>query len=154
MKINTVILIVFWGLILNSCKTNQPASTSANVQGNSKTQSITDIETSINTLSLLDYLRRVPGIQISGPKNDPRITIRNAVSVGIGENGRLGETSPLFVIDDNPIGNNYSDVASMIDMNDIKSITVLKDVSSTSAYGLQGANGVIIIHTKTANDKK
>jgi TonB-dependent SusC/RagA subfamily outer membrane receptor len=148
MKQNTLILIFFYWLILSACRVGQPTASPGNTGGNSKTEAVSNIETPTNTLSLVDYLRREPGIQISGPKNDPIITIRNAVS------GGQGETSPLFVIDNRPVGNSYPTVASMIDVNDIKSITILKDVSSTSFYGLQGANGVIIIHTKTGSDKK
>jgi TonB-dependent SusC/RagA subfamily outer membrane receptor len=154
MKRNTLMLIFFYWLIFNSCKVSYPTYSGDEVKGNTKTQAVSDIETPFNTLSILDYLRRVPGIQISGHENNPEITVRNATSVGHDEKGPLGETGPLFVIDDTPVGNNYATVASMIDVNDIKSVTVLKDVASTSEYGMLGANGVIVIHTKKTTDTK
>ncbi len=54
-----------------------------------------------------------------------------------------GSNSPLFVIDGFQ-GGNISD----LNPNDIESIEVLKDASSTAIYGAQGANGVIIVTTK------
>lgn len=62
--------------------------------------------------------------------------------------------NPLFVIDGVPIqakegfGSTSSPLLS-INPNDIKSMNVLKDAAATSIYGSRGANGVIIIKTKT-----
>lgn len=67
---------------------------------------------------------------------------------------------PLFVVD-GVIWNNYFDIESVhdgfynnpltdIDMNDIESITVIKD--GTSIYGSKGANGVVVIKTKRGED--
>jgi TonB-linked SusC/RagA family outer membrane protein len=67
---------------------------------------------------------------------------------------------PLFVID-GVIWNNYFDISSVhegffnnplndIDMNDIESITVIKN--GTSIYGSKGSNGVIVIKTKRGVD--
>jgi TonB-linked SusC/RagA family outer membrane protein len=67
---------------------------------------------------------------------------------------------PLFVVD-GVIWNNYFDIESVhdgfynnpladIDMNDIESVTVIKD--GTSIYGSKGANGVIVIKTKRGED--
>ncbi|WP_297088007.1 TonB-dependent receptor [uncultured Draconibacterium sp.] len=54
-----------------------------------------------------------------------------------------GSSAPLFIVD-GVQGVNYQD----INANDIESINVLKDASSTAIYGSQGANGVVIITTK------
>ncbi len=53
-----------------------------------------------------------------------------------------GGTSPLFIIDGMP-----GDYATL-NPNDIESIEVLKDASSTAIYGSSGANGVVLITTK------
>ena len=53
-----------------------------------------------------------------------------------------GNTSPLVVID-----GVYGDLADM-NVNDIESVQVLKDAGSTAIYGIQGANGVVIVTTK------
>ena len=55
---------------------------------------------------------------------------------------RSGET-PLFVVD-----GSYRDDISHIHPLDVKSISVIKD-AGTAVYGSRGANGVIVIETKT-----
>ena len=57
-----------------------------------------------------------------------------------------GDNSPLFIIDG--MEGSYDE----LNPNDIASIEVLKDASSTAVYGAAGANGVIIITTKRANE--
>ena len=82
--------------------------------------------------SMYDYLRgRVPGVQVTA---DNRIIIR-----GIGTNS--GNTDPLILVD----GVEVTDL-STIDPAYVKSVDVIKDGSS-AIYGMQGANGVIIIKT-------
>lgn len=90
---------------------------------------------------------RASGVQISNtagaPGGDVRIRIRGANSV-------LGDNSPLFVID-GFLGGDFN----LLNPNDIKSIEILKDASSTAIYGSRGANGVILITTKSgAKDGK
>ena len=41
-----------------------------------------------------------------------------------------------------------------IDMNEVESISVLKDASATALYGIQGANGVILIQTRRGQKGK
>ena len=60
-----------------------------------------------------------------------------------------GSNSPLFIIDGIQ-GADYE----QLDPNDIESIDILKDASSTAIYGSAGANGVIIITTKRAKEGK
>ncbi len=60
-----------------------------------------------------------------------------------------GDNTPLFVVD----GFQTSSISD-ISPNDIEDITVLKDASSTAIYGSAGANGVILITTKTAKGGK
>lgn len=58
--------------------------------------------------------------------------------------GTVNDSNPLIVVDGMP------DVdINRIDMNDIESISVLKDASSSAIYGSRAANGVILITTKT-----
>jgi len=53
-----------------------------------------------------------------------------------------GNNTPLILVDgvERPFGN--------LDPNDIESVTILKDASSTAVYGVRGANGVMLINTK------
>ena len=82
---------------------------------------------------------KVPGVTVgqAGPGQTPRITIR-----GIGSNS--DQTQPLFVVD----GIQTENVAS-INPDDVESIDIIKDGTS-AIYGMQGANGVIMITTKSA----
>jgi len=59
-----------------------------------------------------------------------------------------GDSSPLYVIDGVP-RDNMSD----INPSDIATIQILKDASATSIYGSRGANGVVLIETKTGSGK-
>ena len=58
--------------------------------------------------------------------------------------GTLNEASPLFVVDGMIMDN-----INFLNPNDIESVDVLKDASATAIYGARGANGVILISTKT-----
>ena len=69
------------------------------------------------------------------------------LQVEIRGNSSLGATSdPLYVVDGFPVG---TSVGNSLNSNDIESITVLKDAASTSVYGSRGANGVVLITTKS-----
>ncbi|QJB34540.1 TonB-dependent receptor [Chitinophaga oryzae] len=60
-----------------------------------------------------------------------------------------GATNPLIVIDGLPRGN--ADLGQL-DANEIESVTILKDASSTALYGIQGANGIVLVTTKRGQD--
>jgi TonB-linked SusC/RagA family outer membrane protein len=82
---------------------------------------------------------KVAGLSIinsGSPGASPQVTIRGLGSIE-------GNTSPLYVVD----GVWYSDI-SFLNTADIESVSVLKDASSTAIYGIQAANGVIVITTK------
>ena len=86
-----------------------------------------------------------------------------AVSIR-GTNSMLGGTQPLYVVDGIPIdpltdaegnggGGQQQSSLSFINPNDIETIDVLKDAAATSVYGARGANGVVIITTKSGGSK-
>lgn len=83
---------------------------------------------------------KVAGVDITrtsgGAGSNVNITVRGNRSI-------LAQNTPLFIIDGIQYAN-YQD----INPNDIQSMEVLKDASSTAIYGSRGANGVIIITTK------
>ncbi|MDT0678552.1 SusC/RagA family TonB-linked outer membrane protein [Autumnicola musiva] len=101
---------------------------------------------------------RMPGVFISQNSGQPGGTttmrIRGGTSINAGND-------PLFIVDGVPLDMNAESssagVASggslnpltNINPSDIKSISVLKDASATAIYGSRGANGVVIITTKT-----
>lgn len=90
---------------------------------------------------IFQLIRGLPGVIVgqADPGVMPRIYIR-----GIGTNS--DKTQPLFVVD----GLITDNVAS-IDPENVESIDVLKDAGSTAIYGVEGANGVILITTVGAS---
>ncbi len=87
---------------------------------------------------------RAPGIQVTNsgsPGATPRVLIRGL--------GTLGNTDPIYVIDGVIVGN-----LSGISPNDIESVSLLKDASTTALYGARGANGVVIVTTKRGQEGK
>ncbi|MBN2820025.1 MAG: SusC/RagA family TonB-linked outer membrane protein [Bacteroidales bacterium] len=85
--------------------------------------------------------------KVSGaPGDHQKIRIRGISSI-------YGATDPLYVVDGMiiPIVNFNSLGVSDINTNDVESITILKDASSTVTYGYLGGNGVILIDTKKSD---
>ena len=77
-------------------------------------------------------------INSNKPGATPTVLIRGKRSFAAGND-------PLFVIDGIPIS---GDALNSINPNDIVSMDVLKDASSTAIYGSRGANGVILVTTR------
>ena len=85
---------------------------------------------------------RAAGVRVitSGqPGANPTIRIRGT--------GTINNNDPLVVVDGVPLNGGLNQV----NMNDVASMQVLKDASSTAIYGARGANGVVIITTKRGN---
>lgn len=88
----------------------------------------------------------VAGMQMSETNSftsDPTITIRGIGSLN-------ASTSPLIVVDGLP----YNGYTNDLNPADIANVTVLKDAASNALYGARGANGVILITTKSAERGK
>jgi TonB-linked SusC/RagA family outer membrane protein len=108
---------------------------------------------------------QVAGVQIQqtqgAPGYAPTIKIRGTSTINAG-------VSPLYVIDGVPIDDytptsitastnipvNTSNPLSAINPQDVESIEILKDASSAAIYGSRGANGVVIITTKSGKEGK
>lgn len=88
---------------------------------------------------------KVPGLVMTNSGaagGSPTIRMRGVATVN-------ASTNPLFVVD-----GMFVDNIDFVNPNDISSIEVLKDPSSLAIFGVQGANGVIIITTKRAEKGK
>ena len=85
---------------------------------------------------------RIAGMKVTSADGQPGYDMEVIIR---GANSLTQSNSPLYVIDGFPM-EDYS--TSALSPNDIASVTVLKDASSTAIYGSRGANGVIIIETK------
>jgi TonB-linked SusC/RagA family outer membrane protein len=137
-----------------------------------------DITTAISTVESKDIAQvvtmnpvqalqgQMTGVQISGNSGNlmdhPVVRIRGTNTWGVAD--------PLYVVDGIPIQSYGSgidategitsylagplNIMSMIDPNDIESISVLKDASAAAIYGVRAANGVILITTKKGSGDK
>ena len=89
----------------------------------------------------------VPGVNVVNSSGQPgsssAIYVRGVGSVN-------ASTAPLYVVDGVP----YDGAISSLNPNDIESTTLLKDAASTAIYGARGANGVILITTKSGKSGK
>ena len=107
----------------------------------------------INSLS-----GKVAGVNITtsgSVGSSSRVVIRGENSLNFGAN------EPLYVIDGVPIGNDrtgnetsvdYGNSSAEINPADIESMTVLKGAAASALYGSRGANGVIVITTKSGKE--
>ena len=86
---------------------------------------------------------RVAGVVVSSVDGQPGSTNNIVIR---GNNSITQDNSPLYVIDGFPIEDPNS---NSINPDDIESISILKDASATAIYGARGANGVILITTKS-----
>ncbi len=111
---------------------------------------------------------RLAGVQInngaSGVGSSSRIIIR-------GESSLSGNNEALFVVDGVPISNSlfanatqndatgfqevdYGNGAAEINPDDVESVTILRGAGATALYGARGANGVVVIRTKSGRGTK
>jgi TonB-linked SusC/RagA family outer membrane protein len=94
-------------------------------------------QASVNPISALQG--KVAGVQITNsgaPGASPEIRIRGVGTV-------FGSTSPLYIVD-----GVWFDNISFLNPADIESMSILKDASSESIYGIRAANGVVLITTR------
>ena len=96
-----------------------------------------------NSISLQDHIRRLSGVQVSGEGSNAIVRVRGMVS------SINADSSPLFIVDGQQVGKSFAIVHNTLNINDIKRVRVLKDISGLSMYGFNGSNGVIVITTKT-----
>ena len=84
---------------------------------------------------------KLAGVQVTTTEGSPDADVKIRVRGG----GSITQSNdPLYIVDGFPV-ESISDIPA----NDIEDITVLKDASSTAIYGSRGANGVILVTTKS-----
>ncbi|MFV0247754.1 MAG: SusC/RagA family TonB-linked outer membrane protein [Tenacibaculum sp.] len=128
--------------------------------------SITKIENlkKASTYNMVNALYgKVAGLNISqvasGTGGSSKVIIRGYSSLS-------GNNQPLYIIDGIPLNNDikgeagrwggtdFGDGISSIDQDNIERISILKGPNAASLYGQRGSNGVILITTKTAKQRK
>lgn len=124
------VVAIGYGTVKKSDMTGSVSSVSSNEM---KRQPVTTLSQAIQG--------KAPGVVVSNssgaPGGDIKIRIR-------GSNSMLGSNDPLYIVDGVALNIGIGD----LNVNDIESIEVLKDASSTAVYGSRGANGVILVTTK------
>ncbi len=85
---------------------------------------------------------KTAGVVITANSGQPG----SQISVRIRGTGTNGDAEPLYIIDGLPMSGSGTD---FLNSTDIESVEVLKDAASAAIYGARGANGVVLITTKT-----
>src|ERR1035437_6678301 len=115
------------------------------------TGSVTSVQGSILAMAPITSVGealtgRLTGVQITTADGSPDaeliVRVRGGSSI-------TNDNTPLYIVDGFPVGS-----LNAISPGDIQTIDVLKDASSTAIYGSRGANGVVIITTKSAKGGK
>lgn len=128
------------------------------VRREAKTGSVTSVKGDVISeapVSSVDKMLagKMAGVQVTAASGQPgassQIRIRGTSSINAGN-------EPLWVVDGIPVMTgdqsyftNTSNAMSVINPNDIESLTVLKDAAAASIYGSRAANGVILVTTKS-----
>jgi TonB-dependent SusC/RagA subfamily outer membrane receptor len=91
---------------------------------------------------------KVPGLVMTGTGNTLTLRFRGTSSL-------LLDQEPLVIVDDVMIQTgNIGNALAGLSPEDVKQVSVLKDVASTSIYGSRGAGGVILIQTKAKPERE
>ena len=89
---------------------------------------------------------KMAGVQVTTTEGSPDAEVKIRVRGG----GSITQSNdPLYIVDGFPVAS-ISDIPA----SDIEDMTVLKDASSTAIYGSRGANGVILVTTKSGKSGK
>lgn len=109
---------------------------------------------------------KTAGVQVSQSTGEPGAGISIRIR---GANSVRSNNNPLFVVDGVPLSGGATSASgqdvgfgttgdknplSFLNPNDIESISILKDASATAIYGSRGANGVVIITTKSGRGSR
>lgn len=121
--------------------------------GTQKKQTVTGAISTVKSDELLEVpvanvtnalVGKLPGLITQQPGGRPG---EDQTDIYIRGMATFNDASPLIIID-----NIEQESFAQLDPNEIESISVLKDASSTAVYGIRGANGVILITTKRGNE--
>jgi TonB-dependent SusC/RagA subfamily outer membrane receptor len=127
-------------LLFAACAKKEPSTTPAPAAA---TVTAADIQqTGGDPIEKL-LMNRSPGVWV-GRSADGGIAVRIR-----GGTSLMGNNEPLYIVDGSPFLPGPNGSLTGINPYDIESIKVLKDPADLSMYGVRGANGVIIVKTKT-----
>jgi TonB-dependent SusC/RagA subfamily outer membrane receptor len=123
-------ILVFTVLLLCACSSsNVPRNPGMSEQARQTT----------GRVDLTNELRKLPGVIVRGSGANATFQVRGVNTVNSG-------TEPLFVLNGQPV-QSYASIYDVVQADNFESARVLKEGES-AAYGVRGANGVIVIKTK------
>lgn len=131
-----IVFIILAGLA-TACASSENGTASAPDDNYGGT---TEVQVDNPSLTLVGYLRRVPGVRVTGNGPSANIVIRGTETLTL-------TSDPLFVINGVKIGRDFARVSSMVDMTQVQKIRVLRGIEASVSYGSEGGNGVIEIVT-------
>ncbi len=118
--------------------------------GTMKKSDLTGAISSISSKTINDMAVQTIGQALRGRASGVKVTHRsgapgtNSIIQIRGTNSVMGGNDPLIIVDGFPLTGGLD----AFDPNDIESVEILKDASSTSIYGARASNGVILVTTK------
>lgn len=121
--------------MINGCKTTKESTSPKDMTHLERTENLDP------AIPLSEHLRKLPGVYVVRDGAKTVVTLKGFKSFE-------GHQEPLFVVDGKMFNGGYEAVAGAIDVNDIESIRVVRDINERAQYGFRGANGVIEIRTK------
>ena len=122
---NYFLLSLFLGLIIASCSSSSTLTKGENDKDNNP---------NMENVSLIDQLKRYPGLSIRGTQ----VFMRGISSIN-------NPNEVLFIVNGTQVGN-FSGV-STISPQEVKRIEVIKNPADLAIYGLRGSGGVVLITT-------
>lgn len=133
MKTVLFCLLAFTCLVAPSCRSTS-APTSAKAVANEMKKH------DAPATSIAELIGRKPNVTVSGSGSNVSVQIRGRRSIN-------STNEPLYVVDGNVLGSDYSRVANL-NPGDVARIDIISDPATLSSYGSRGANGVIDIILK------
>lgn len=142
MKRNLLLGLVTFSMLVwfTSCSTSNRVGNQSSIDSESRSPN-GDIINPEATVSFMDHLRKVPGVQVNGSGFNATVKIRGTSSI-------MSSSEPLIVVNGAAASGGIKEVAQTIPVDQIKRIKVLKNASETGMYGSRGGNGVIEITLK------
>ena len=141
---NRLLLPIAIAVALTACATTETADDSMGTPVDERSERLRDRGAEIRagdvavdaTLvrSLADLLIRLPGVFVDERGPATRVRLR----------GR----TPLYVVDNLPVGFSYFDADNLVVPTDIQRVDVLTGIEATARYGYQGGNGATVLTTR------
>lgn len=137
MKYFLSLLIITGSLLLSGCASSG-SSSSENTRNRGN-----EVVVDNPNLGLDVYLRRLSGVRVQGSGQYAQVNIRGSSSSTL-----LSDPRPLYVIDGVRAGRSFGRIYTMLNMQNVNAIRVIKLSRATILYGHEGSNGVIEIVTR------